>query len=86
MGLRPTQGDEKRLPFSNYCPSKHGPPLCHLDRSAAERRDLCVDALSWECFSTERSTVEGSAVFAEFKRRRKLLWTGLRDHFLALRI
>jgi hypothetical protein len=35
MGLRPTQGDEKRLLFSNRCPWKHGPPLCHLDRSAA---------------------------------------------------
>jgi hypothetical protein len=40
MGLRPTQGDEKRLLFSNYCPRKHCPPLCHLDRSAAEWRDL----------------------------------------------
>jgi hypothetical protein len=27
------QGDEKRLLFGNYCPSKHRPPLCHLDRS-----------------------------------------------------
>jgi hypothetical protein len=33
MGLRPTQGDEKRLLFSNYPPRKHRPPLCHLDRS-----------------------------------------------------
>src|SRR5271167_4892391 len=24
-------------------------PLCHLDRSAAQWRDLCVDALSWKC-------------------------------------
>src|SRR5882757_3315665 len=24
-------------------------------QSAAERRDLCVDASSWKCFSTERS-------------------------------
>jgi hypothetical protein len=40
MGLWPTQGDEKRLLFSNYCPWKHRPPLCHLDRSAAEWRDL----------------------------------------------
>jgi hypothetical protein len=23
-------------------------PLCHLDRSAAKWRDLCVDALSWK--------------------------------------
>jgi hypothetical protein len=40
MGLPPTQGDEKRLLFSNYCPWGHGPPLCHLDRSAAQWRDL----------------------------------------------
>jgi hypothetical protein len=35
MGLRPTQGDEKRLLFGNYCPWKHRSPLCHLDRSVA---------------------------------------------------
>jgi hypothetical protein len=40
MGLRPTQGDEKRLLFSNYSPWKHRSPLCHLDRSATEWRDL----------------------------------------------
>ena len=40
MGLRSTQGDEKRLLFSNYSPWKHRPPLCHLDRSAAKWRDL----------------------------------------------
>jgi hypothetical protein len=40
MSLRPIQGDEKRLLFGNYCPSKHRPPLCHLDRSAAKWRDL----------------------------------------------
>jgi hypothetical protein len=40
MGLRPTQGDEKRFLFSNYCSGKHRPSLCHLDRSAAEWRDL----------------------------------------------
>jgi len=33
-GLRPTQGDEKRVLLSNYCRRKHRPPLCHLDRSA----------------------------------------------------
>src|SRR5277367_3980076 len=35
---------------------KRCPPRCHLDRSAAERRDLCVDASPWKCFSTERSS------------------------------
>jgi hypothetical protein len=40
MGLRRTQGDEKRLLFCNYLPWKHCPPLCHPDRSAAQWRDL----------------------------------------------
>ena len=40
MGLWPTQGDEKRLLFSNYSRWRHRPPLCHLDRSAAQWRDL----------------------------------------------
>ena len=28
----------------------------HRKSGGAQRRDLCVDASSWECFSTERST------------------------------
>src|SRR5580658_3110115 len=40
MALRPTQGDEKRVLFSNYCCWKRRAPLCHLDRSAAQWRDL----------------------------------------------
>ena len=40
MGLRPTQGDEKRLLSTNDSAWKHRPPLCHLDRSAAQWRDL----------------------------------------------
>ena len=42
MGLRPAQGDEKRVLFSNYTQWKRRPPLCHLDRSSegAEWRDL----------------------------------------------
>jgi hypothetical protein len=32
MGLRPTQGDEKRVRFSNYRRRKRRPPLCPLDR------------------------------------------------------
>jgi len=59
MGLGPTQGDEKRLSFGDYSPWKRRPPLCHLDRSAAQWRDLCVDAPSWECFSTEESWALG---------------------------
>ena len=52
MGLGPTQGDEKCLLRETAFPWKRHPPLCHLDRSAAQRRDLCVDAPSWICFST----------------------------------
>jgi hypothetical protein len=33
MGLRPTQGDEKRSVSSNRSPWKLRPPLCHPDRS-----------------------------------------------------
>jgi hypothetical protein len=40
MGLRPTQGDEKRLLFSNYSPWKRHPSPFHPDRSAAQWRDL----------------------------------------------
>jgi hypothetical protein len=64
MGLRPTQADEKRLLSSNYSPRKHRPSLCHLDRSAAQWRDLCVDALSWKCFSTERTRISYFALLA----------------------
>jgi hypothetical protein len=53
MGLWPTQADEKQLSFSNYSPRERPSSLCHLDRSAAQWRDLCVDAFSWTCFSTE---------------------------------
>jgi hypothetical protein len=40
MPIGPTQGDEKRFPFSNVSPWKSPSPLCHLDRSAAKWRDL----------------------------------------------
>src|SRR5580698_1976958 len=42
MGLRPTQGDEKRVQFRNHTQWKRRPPLCHLDRSSegAQWRDL----------------------------------------------
>jgi hypothetical protein len=40
MGLRPTQADEKRLPFSSHCPWRDHPPLSHLHRSVAQWRDL----------------------------------------------
>jgi hypothetical protein len=59
LAFGPTQGDEKRLPFGSYSLWKHRPPLCHLDRSAAQWRDLCVNALSWKCLSTEESWAFG---------------------------
>ena len=50
MGLRPTEGDEKQLPFSNYSPWKHRPPLCHPDRSEAQWRDLRFGGSPLEMF------------------------------------
>jgi len=58
--------------------------ICHLDRSEAQWRDLCVDAPSWKCFSTERTQisylaaltrprVERSAVSFRLARIRQLL-------------
>src|SRR6202041_2821678 len=56
MGLRPTQGDEKRVLLSNYCCWKRRPPLCHLDRSAAQWRDLrCQRSLPGNVFRPEKS-------------------------------
>jgi hypothetical protein len=53
MGLRPNQCSEKRLSFSNYSPWKRRPTLCHLDRSAAQWRDLRFSGPFVEmCFST----------------------------------
>src|SRR5580658_7750695 len=59
MVLRPTQADEKRLLFRNYCPGKRCPPLCHLDRSAAQWRDLRFSGPFLEMFSTEESWAFG---------------------------
>jgi hypothetical protein len=52
MGLRPTYQDENGFYSATSLPEKRRPHPCHLDRSAAQWRDLCVDALSWKCFST----------------------------------
>ena len=41
----------KAASISDYSPWKRSPPLCHLDRSAAQWRDLCVDAMTWKCLS-----------------------------------
>ena len=51
MGLRPTQGDEKRLGPATTL-NEPSPSPCHPERS----RGICGSAdLSWECFSTEES-------------------------------
>jgi hypothetical protein len=49
MGLGSSQGDEKQLLFSNYCPWTHRPTLCHLDRSEAQWRDLRSAVFTWKC-------------------------------------
>jgi hypothetical protein len=64
MGLGPTQGDEKPFLLSNYSLWKRHPSLCHLDRSEAQWRDLCVDAPSWEWFSTGRTRISYFALLA----------------------
>ena len=54
MGLWPTQGDEKRLLFSND--SSHGSTgLPFVISTEAQRSgEICGSAvLSWKCFSTE---------------------------------
>jgi hypothetical protein len=40
-------------------PKSSHTPLCHLDRSEAQWRDLCVDAPSWKCFTYGVSIVLG---------------------------
>ncbi len=55
MGLGPTQGDEKRLLFSNDFAWKLRPPLCHLDRSVAQWRDLRFSGPFLEMFFDRRS-------------------------------
>jgi hypothetical protein len=45
-----TQGDETRSMSEATLLWKRHPHLCHLDRSEAQRRDLCVEAPSWKYF------------------------------------
>src|SRR6202012_2251006 len=53
------QGDEKRF-SSNYRCWKRRPPLCHLDRSAAEWRDLrCQRTFPGNVFRPEKSWAVG---------------------------
>ena len=70
MGLRPTQGDEKRFRSSNHSPWKRRPLLCHPERS----RGICSSfhqppmlQLEDELSSRpKRSGVEGPAVSLRF--------------------
>jgi hypothetical protein len=57
MGLRPTQGAEKQLPFSNDSLWKRPPPPCHPDRSEAQWRDLRFGGSFLEMFFLQRSHV-----------------------------
>jgi hypothetical protein len=51
-GALPEREDaEELLLFSNYSSWKHRPPLCHLDRSAAQWRDLRFNGPSLGMFS-----------------------------------
>jgi hypothetical protein len=61
MGLRPTQGDEKRLLFSGTAI----PPPCHPDRSAAQWRDLRFGGSFLEMFFD-------SAVYRSLSDRRRV--------------
>jgi hypothetical protein len=52
-GKQPKPLTNERVPsilHCNYSPWKRPSPLCHLDRSEAKWRDLCVDAFSWKMF------------------------------------
>jgi hypothetical protein len=52
MGLRPAQGDEKRLLFSNYCPRSTALPFV-ISTGAQRSGEICgAAAPSWKCFAT----------------------------------
>jgi hypothetical protein len=63
---------------ADYFPWERPFPLCHLDRSAAQWRDFCVDAPSWECFSfpfeitpicsTFASTIDNAGISVQISR------------------
>jgi hypothetical protein len=50
---------------SRYPSGKSPLSPCHLDRSEAQWRDLCVDAHPWKCFSTERTRISYFAMPAK---------------------
>jgi hypothetical protein len=53
MGLRPTKVLKNSFSPETAFHIKVALSFCHLDRSEAQWRDLCVDAPSWRRFSTE---------------------------------
>jgi hypothetical protein len=79
MALRPTQGDENSFRPPTTVPGGAALPFV----SAAQWRDLCVDALPWECFSTERSVVEVPAVLSPGSRADSLVRTLQKLEFFA---
>jgi hypothetical protein len=80
MGLRATQGDEKRLLSSNRSPWKRRPPLCHPERTRISCH-AAPDTVTCAPFSKERrikfanatkfyrksGAAEGSAVQRTFR-------------------
>ena len=73
MSLRPSKMI-KTPSVRGHSPWGVRPHLCHLDRSEAQWRDLCVDAPSWKCFSTERTRISchaalDTSAYAAFVRK-----------------
>ena len=48
--LKPSKVMKSAFCSATTLPWKHRPPLCHLDRSEAQWRDLRFAVLSWGCF------------------------------------
>jgi hypothetical protein len=70
-GLGPTQGNEKRLLFSNYSPWKRHLSPCHPDRSAAQWRDLRFATILPYSLYRPASTMA-----AEISRPNAIVFTG----------
>ena len=58
MGLGPPKVMKSTLCSATTLPWKHHPPLCHLDRSAAQWRDLRFSGPFLEMFSVSASLYE----------------------------
>ena len=62
MGLRPTQGDEKRLLSEAALHESAALPFVISTEAQRSGEISVLTAPSWKCFSTERSAVERPAV------------------------